>query len=54
MQALIYLQPKRFGYSGGAGPNSTDNFFLFDPAANQFIFDKELSTLTQTSIDSHT
>jgi len=43
-----------FGQSWGAGPNSTENFFLFDPASRQFVFDQELSALTQISIDPST
>ncbi len=39
------------GSSGGAGPNSTDNFFLFKPATSEFAYDAALSELTQISID---
>ncbi len=38
-------------WSGGAGPNDTRNFFLFDPASRRFVFDEALSALTQVSID---
>jgi hypothetical protein len=33
---------------GGAGPNSSDNFFLFDPQSGTFVYNEELSNLTQT------
>jgi hypothetical protein len=36
--------------NGGAGPNSMDNFYLFDPATRQFIFHAGLSDLSQVSI----
>ncbi|SOY85137.1 conserved exported protein of unknown function [Cupriavidus taiwanensis] len=39
------------GMSGGAGPNSTTNVFLYDPAGRQFRFSRELSELTQLWID---
>lgn len=39
-------------WSGGAGPNDTSNFFLFDPASQHFVLDESLSGLTQVSIDS--
>lgn len=36
---------------GGAGPNSMDNFYLFDPATGKFAFHAELSELPQVSVD---
>nr|WKF60313.1 hypothetical protein HUO10_004834 [Paraburkholderia busanensis] len=39
------------GTSGGAGPNSTSNFFLFDPKTKRFVFDKTLSDMSQIDID---
>ncbi|MGN7838634.1 XAC2610-related protein [Stenotrophomonas sp. 22385] len=39
------------GYSGGAGPNATRNLFLFDPAAQAFMFEPTLSSLPQMDID---
>jgi hypothetical protein len=36
---------------GGAGPNSMDNFYLFDPATGKFTFHAELSELPQVSVD---
>lgn len=39
------------GYSGGAGPNATRNLFLFDPAAQAFMFEPTLSSLPQLDID---
>jgi hypothetical protein len=39
------------GMSGGAGPNSTDNVFLFDPVAQTFVYDATLSGLPQLSIN---
>jgi len=41
-----------FGQSGGAGPNNTDNFFLFNPRSEKFEFDGQLSGLSQIEIDS--
>ncbi|MFM0133239.1 XAC2610-related protein [Paraburkholderia sediminicola] len=43
-----------FSQSGGAGPNNTENFFLFNPTTRQFVFDEELSSLPQIAIDSKT
>ncbi|WP_153012822.1 XAC2610-related protein [Pseudacidovorax intermedius] len=40
-----------FGSSGGAGPNSSTNFFLFNPTTREFAYDAALSDLTQISID---
>lgn len=37
--------------SGGAGPNSTENFYLYNQLTQQFEFNQELSDLTQVSID---
>jgi hypothetical protein len=39
------------GYSGGAGPNATRNLYLFNPAAQAFVFDPMLSSLSQLDID---
>lgn len=39
------------GFSGGAGPNSTSNVFLFDPGRGVFVHDATLSALPQLSID---
>lgn len=39
------------GLSGGAGPNSTTNVFLFDPASGTFVHDATLSDLPQLSIN---
>lgn len=39
------------GMSGGAGPNSTDNVFLFDRASQTFVYDVTLSGLPQLSIN---
>jgi hypothetical protein len=39
------------GMSGGAGPNSTDTVFLFDPASRTFVYDATLSGLPQLSIN---
>jgi uncharacterized protein len=36
-----------FGQSGGAGPNNTDNYFLFNPPLGQFEFNELLSDLPQ-------
>ncbi|MDV6332674.1 XAC2610-related protein [Asticcacaulis sp. 201] len=37
--------------SGGAGPNSTENVFLFDPKTKRFVFDETLSQLPQLGVD---
>ncbi|RZS31962.1 XAC2610-related protein [Corticibacter populi] len=39
------------GYSGGAGPNSTDNVFLYVPEQGRFVWDERLSGMTQLEID---
>ena len=39
------------GSGGGAGPNFSTNFFLFDPASGSFRFDQELSELSQPSVN---
>jgi hypothetical protein len=41
------------GMSGGAGPNSTSNVFLFDPASGAFVYAAALSALPQLSINAH-
>ncbi|MFC5473769.1 XAC2610-related protein [Paraherbaspirillum soli] len=41
-----------FGSSGGAGPNSTENIFLFDPKTQKFALDEMLSGLPQLDINS--
>ncbi|HEY0297597.1 MAG TPA: hypothetical protein VGB84_00115 [Arachidicoccus sp.] len=38
-----------YSYTGGA--NSTYNFYLFDTAAKKFVYDEELSNLTNPEID---
>ncbi|MBB2920465.1 XAC2610-related protein [Cupriavidus alkaliphilus] len=42
------------GMSGGAGPNSTTNVFLYDPVRRRFNFSRDLSELTQLWIDRKT
>ena len=42
------------GVSGGAGPNSMTNVFLYDPVRRRFSFSRELSELTQLWIDPKT
>lgn len=37
--------------SGGAGPNNTANFYLYDPATGRFALDEKLSALTQVRIN---
>lgn len=41
------------GSSGGAGPNNTSNFFLFDAKSGRFVFDEVLSDLSQIELDTH-
>ncbi|EHP40593.1 hypothetical protein OR16_24815 [Cupriavidus basilensis OR16] len=41
------------GMSGGAGPNSTENVFLFDPVTRRFVYNEALSNLPQISIDTN-
>lgn len=36
---------------GGAGPNTTSNFYLFEPRQKKFKLDRELSSLPQVSIN---
>jgi hypothetical protein len=36
---------------GGAGPNNSYNFYLYNPETRKFEFDEDLSELTQTEID---
>ena len=36
---------------GGAGPNNTSNYYLFDPATGRFELSQELSELPQSSIN---
>lgn len=40
-----------FSHDGGAGPNNGNNYYIYDPKAHQFIFNQEISNLTQTQID---
>ena len=47
-----YQDLSMYGMSGGAGPNSTQNFFLFDPETRQFVFSQQLSDLPQITINS--
>ncbi|RAS05023.1 XAC2610-related protein [Cupriavidus alkaliphilus] len=42
------------GMSGGAGPNSMTNVFLYDPVRRRFSFSQELSELPQLWIDPKT
>lgn len=39
--------------SGGAGPYSTRNFYLFEPASGQYLMHPGLSELTQVAIGKH-
>jgi len=41
-----------YGSSGGAGPNNADNYFLYHPKTRHFVFNKELSSMTQLEFDS--
>jgi len=43
-----------FENTGGAGPNSSYNYFLFDPTIGRFVRSEELSELTQPQIDPKT
>lgn len=36
---------------GGAGPNNTDYFYIYNPRRKRFEFDEELSSLTQVTIN---
>jgi hypothetical protein len=36
---------------GGAGPNNTDNFYLYDPRTRRYVFHEVLSSLTQVVIN---
>jgi hypothetical protein len=46
-----YPDIEMFIDSGGAGPNSTSHYYLFDPRTGQFRFHQQLSELTQVTID---
>jgi len=37
--------------SGGAGPNNTASFYLYDPMGCRFVLDQKLSSLTQVRIN---
>ena len=41
-----------YAHDGGAGPNSGNNYYIFNPETKQFIFNQTMSDLTQTEIDS--
>ena len=43
-----------FAHDGGAGPNIGYNFYLYDPAKRQFVYDADLSDLTQPEINPRT
>ncbi len=43
-----------FAHNGGAGPNIGYNFYLYDPATRQFMYDADLSDLTQPEINPRT
>ena len=36
---------------GGAGPNNSINFYLFDQSKKRFVYQKKLSSLTQVSFN---
>ncbi len=40
-----------YAASGGAGPNDTHFFYIFDPIEKTFQFNSKLSSLTQVAID---
>jgi hypothetical protein len=46
-----YPDVSLFVDSGGAGPNSSRNFYLFDPRSGQYLLHAGLSELTQASVD---
>lgn len=46
-----YLDIVVHGWSGGASPNNTDNYYLYNPKDEKFVFDKQLSELTQLYFD---
>ena len=35
----------------GAGPNGLDHFWLFDPESRRFIYDKQLSGISNVEVD---
>ena len=43
-----------YANSGGAGPNSSNNFYLFQPKTGRFVFNAALSELPQVGIDGKT
>lgn len=46
-----HVDLRLFGGSGGAGPNSSSAYFLYDKASDQFNYHEEVSDLTQLEID---
>ncbi len=47
-----YPDIRIFAHTGGAGPNSGDNFYLYDPQNKQFEYNQKLSDLIYPQIDS--
>lgn len=48
LDLIVYAQ------SGGAGPNNSNNYYVFNPKTKKFIFNEMLSNLSQPRIDSKT
>lgn len=46
-----YQDISLFRMSGGAGPNSTQNIWIYSPKTGKFIYDEKLSGFTQLFID---
>lgn len=46
-----YLDVQIWRADGGAAPNVTLNYFLFEPSGNRFVFNQALSEMTQPSFD---
>ena len=46
-----YLDIEIYAHDGGAGPNSGNNYYLFNPKNQQFEFHQQLSELTQIQVD---
>ena len=46
-----YKDISLFRMSGGAGPNSTENIWIYNPKTGKFIYDQKLSDFTQLFVD---
>ena len=47
-----YKDLEIYGHDGGAGPNTGNNYYIFNPKTKKFVFNQALSECTQTEINS--